>query len=218
MSRLRKAWDSFGVEALVNFALPYLIYIGAKPDLGRVHALMASSLPPIAWSAIQLVRKRRVDALSMLVVAGIGLSLIGFLGGGSFRFLELREHLVTGLIGLVFLGSAAIKRPLVYELSRAAMVRKSRAQAEKFEQLRDKPEFRRTMTILTLVIGFWMLAQTTVACILVFMMPVREFLIVSPVVNYVSLGALFVGMFLYVRQRKRRAAAARAAQDQNFAS
>ncbi len=218
MGRLRKPWDGFGVEILVNFALPYLIYVQAKPEIGRVHALMASSLPPIAWSAVQLARKRRVDALSMLVIAGIGLSLLAFLGGGSFRFLELREHLVTALIGLVFIGSVAIKRPLVYELARATMERKSREDAEKFQKLRETQRFRRTMTVMTLAIGSLMLVQTAVAIYLVFTLPVREFLIVSPIVNYTIIGALILGGFVYVKRQRHRAAVARAAQDQRVSS
>jgi hypothetical protein len=215
---LRKAWDGFGVEILVNVGLPYLIYIEAKPGMGRVHALMVSSLPPIAWSAIQLVRKRRVDALSLFVIAGIGLSLLAFLGGGSFRFLELREHLVTALIGLVFIGSVAIKRPLLYELSRAMVERKSREEAEKFQKLSETPRFRRTMTVMTLAIGFLMLFQTAVAIFLVFTLPVREFLIVGPIVSYAFLGALVLGGLMYVKRQRRSAAAARNATDQRVSS
>lgn len=214
MSLLRKVWDGFGIEILVNVVLPYLIYVKAQAGIGRVHALMASSLPPIAWAAIQLVRKRRVDALSLLVISGIALSLIGFLGGGSVRFLQLREHLVSGVIGLVFLGSAAIQRPLIYEVARATVGRKSPAEAERFEQLRDKPQFRHVMMLMTLVWGFGLLVQTGVACLLIFEMPIREFLIVGPIVGYVFVGTLILWTFWYARQRKRRSAAAQDAQGQ----
>ncbi|MEO7681799.1 MAG: VC0807 family protein, partial [Sphingomonas sp.] len=92
------------VEALVNFILPYLIYTVAEARLGEVGALLASSAPPILWSIFEFARHRRLDALSVLVVAGIALSLLAMLGGGGVRFLQLREKLVTGVIGLAFLG------------------------------------------------------------------------------------------------------------------
>ena len=104
---------------LVNLALPYLIYTLAQPRSGDVSALMASSGPPMLWSVVEFARNRRIDALSMVVLLGMGLSLLAFLGGGSVRFLQLREKLVTAFIGVVFLGSAAIGRPLMYELVRA---------------------------------------------------------------------------------------------------
>ena len=95
-------------EVAANFVLPYLIYILTQAKIGQVDALLAASLPPILWSVIGFAWKRRIDALSILVIAGIVLSLLAFFGSGSARFLQLRENLVTGLIGLVFLGSAAI--------------------------------------------------------------------------------------------------------------
>ena len=119
MAISRKVLGSIVIELLVNFVLPYVIYARAEAAIGQVHALLAASLPPILWSVIEFARKRRIDAVSILVLAGIVLSLLAFFGGGSARFLQLRENLVTGLIGLAFLGSAAIGRPFIYQLARA---------------------------------------------------------------------------------------------------
>jgi hypothetical protein len=211
MSLTRKATVNAGIEILVNFVLPYLIYVKTENSLGQAHALMAASLPPILWSVIQFAWKRRVDAVSILVIAGIVLSLLAFLGGGSVRFLQLRENLVTGLIGLVFLGSAAIGRPLIYQLARASKLRESKTEAERFEGLREHPSFRRGMNIMTLVWGFGLLAQTVVACLMVFRMSIRNYLIVSPILGYGTMGALALWTFFYVRGMKRRGEAARAA-------
>ncbi|MGC1869642.1 MAG: VC0807 family protein [Acidobacteriaceae bacterium] len=211
MGLSRKAAVNTGVEILVNFVLPYLIYVQAEAKIGAAHALMAASIPPILWSVVEFARKRRIDALSLLVIAGIVLSLLAFLGGGSVRFLQLRENLVTGLIGLAFLGSAAIGRPLIYQLARASKLRESRSEADKFEELRKFQSFRRGMTVMTLVWGFGLLAQTLLACLLVFHMTIRNYLIASPFLGYGTMGALALWTFLYVRKMKRRGAAARAA-------
>ena len=211
MGLTRKAFLNVGIEILVNFVLPYLIYIKAETHIGQAHALMAASLPPVLWSVIEFARKRRVDAVSILVIAGIVLSLLAFLGGGSVRFLQLRENLVTGLVGLVFLGSAAIGRPLIYQLARASKLRESRSEAERFEGLREYPSFRRGMNIMTLVWGFGLLAQTMVACLLVFQMSIRNYLIVSPFLGYGTMGALALWTFFYVKRMKRRGEVAHAA-------
>src|SRR5436305_6400833 len=139
------------VEALVNFVLPFAIYNYAEAPLGDVRALLASSAPPILWSLVEFARHRRLDALSVLVVSGIALSLLAMLGGGGARFLQLREKLVTGAIGLVFVGSALIGKPLMYELARATMRRKSEAEAKGIESLQADAGFRRAMIIMTLV-------------------------------------------------------------------
>jgi hypothetical protein len=211
MGLTRKTSLNAGIEILVNFVLPYLVYIKAEARIGQAHALMAASLPPILWSVVEFARKRRVDAVSILVIAGIVLSLLAFFGGGSVRFLQLRENLVTGLVGLVFLGSAAIGRPLIYQLARASKLRESKSEAERFEGLREYPSFRRGMTIMTLVWGFGLLAQTMVACLLVFHMPIRNYLIVSLFLGYGTMGALALWTFFYVKRMKRRGEAARAA-------
>lgn len=201
MNLLRR---DFVTEIIINAALPWLVYILAQPSMGSVHALMASSLPPLAWSALQFARKKRIDALSMLVLAGIGLSLVAFFGGGSFRTLELREHLVNGVIGLVFLGSAAVKRPILVVLVQSKMKGKTQVETAKLQSLLD--ERRGLATRLTLVLGFLMLIETAIAVILVFSLPVREFLIVSPILNYAVLG-FFVGVAMYTRLKARAAAA-----------
>lgn len=129
MALNRKTIGTTVIELCVNVALPYFVYALAESHIGQVHALLAASLPPILWSAMEFAHKRRIDAVSLLVLAGIVLSLLAFFGGGSARFLQLRENLVTGLIGLAFLGSAAIGHPLIYHLARAGKLRESPAEA-----------------------------------------------------------------------------------------
>jgi intracellular septation protein A len=199
------------VEALVNFILPFVIYNYAEPSLGDVRALLASSAPPILWSLVEFARHRRLDAVSVLVVSGIALSLLAMLGGGGARFLQLREKLVTGVIGLVFLGSALIGKPLIYELARASMRRKSTAEAEQFEALQVHAGFRRTMTIMTLVWGLGLLADVAVSVVLVFVLSIREYLLVNPILGYGTMGALSLWSFLYGQRARRRGEARRAA-------
>ncbi len=199
------------VEALVNFILPFVIYSYAEAPLGEVRALLASSAPPIAWSLVEFARHRRVDALSVLVVAGIILSLLAMIGGGGAKFLQLRENLVTGIIGLVFLGSALIGKPLIYQLARASMRRKSEDEAQAFEALQVHAGFRRTMTVMTLVWGLGLLAHFAVSVALVFVLSIRAYLIVNPIIGYGTMGALTLWTFLYGQRARRRGEARRAA-------
>jgi hypothetical protein len=208
---LRKNGGHVLVEALVNFILPFLIFNYAQAPLGDVGALLASSVPPILWSLFELARHRRADALSLLVVAGIALSLLAMLGGGGAKFLQLREKLVTGVIGLAFVGSSLIGKPLVYELARATMRRRSAGEAEEFEALQVHAGFRRTMKVMTWVWGLGLLADVAIAVVLVFTLSIREYLIVNPILGYGTMGALSLWSFLYARRAKRRGEARRAA-------
>ena len=197
------------VEVSVNFVLPFAIYSYARGGLGDVGALMAASAPPILWSVVEFIRARKVDAIAVLVLTGIALSLLAFAGGGGVKFLQLRENLVTGLVGLIFLGSAAIGRPLIYQLARAGAHRVS-GDPSALDGLRDDPGFRRAMTATTLAWGVGLLAACGLNCALVFMLSIKQFLLVSGPISYGAMGLLTVWTTWYVPREKRLAEARQA--------
>ena len=193
-----------GLELIFNFLLPWIVYRVAKPHVGEIHAIMASAAPPMAWSLVEFARKRRVDAISVMVLGGIGLSLLGFALGGSPKLLLMRESLITGLIGIVFVGSAIIGRPLMYVLASASLKRQSAEDSAEFETYKDDPAFRRMMGVMTLVWGIGFIAETAVRSVLVFSLPVGRFLIIGPIVGYATIGLLMLWTFLYGRAAEKR--------------
>src|ERR1700726_1552773 len=120
MNRLSKL-----LPLAVNIASPLLIYTYAAPHFGERNALILSSIPPILWSAIEIARFRRLDAVSLLAIIGIFLSLAAMAFGGNPRLLLLRESLVTGIIGFLFLGSLLLPRPLMFYLARSTTAKGS---------------------------------------------------------------------------------------------
>lgn len=187
------------LEILVNLVLPWVCYRLAKPRFGEVHAIMASAVPPIVWSLAEFARLRRIDALSILVLSGIALSLAGFAFGGSPKLLLMRESLITGLIGLVFIASAALGKPLVHLLARASLSRQSEEDRAAFDREQEKPGFRRLFTVITVVWGIGLVAETVLRAILVITLPVGRFLIVGPIIGYATIGLLVLWAFLYGR-------------------
>lgn len=201
---LRRNAPHIAVEAAVNIVLPLLIYRTTRAQLGEVHALIASTAAPIGWSIVTFVRQRKLDALSLLVLTGIVLSLLAYLGGGSVRMLQMREKMVTGLIGLIFLGSALIRRPLIYQLARATIARRSAEDLDEFESRRGTSFFERVMMTMTLVWGFGLVGEAAVSAVLVFRLSVQQFLVVGPVLGYGTMGALTLWTFWYARRSRRR--------------
>ena len=160
-------------ELGINFALPYLIYVQAERPLGQVPAFVAASAPPMLWSVVRLARRRRLDAFSILALTGIALSMLAYLGGG-ITFLRIRERLVTAVIGLIFLASAAIDKPLIYHLARARVRTRPSSEANAFDAMREHPVFRRTMMVLTLVWGTVLLGEAAISVGLVFVLSIRR--------------------------------------------
>jgi len=203
-------------EGGINIVLPYIIYSYAQPIYGDVNALIASSAPPIIWSIVEFARHRRVDFLSVFVLLGIVLSLLAFVGGGGVKFLQLREKLVTVIFSFIFLGSAAIGKPIIYELARGGMRRNNqKEELERFEKLRDNEAFRWSMTLMTLVWGFGLLADALASIVLVYTISIKEYLVVSPVLGYATMGGLSLWTFWYARKRRREGEARAAAAQQS---
>ena len=181
---------------VVNVALPWCVYWIAKPRLGEVHAIMLSAVPPMLWSIVGFIQRRTLDAVSVLVLGGIGLSLVGFALGGSPRLLLMRESLITGLIGLVFLGSVAVRRPLIEVLARAALARQAAVEGQT-EEWDESPDMHRAMTVMTIVWGCGFVAETCLRVVLVFSLPVSRALVVGPIVGYSAVGLLIGWTYLY---------------------
>ncbi len=196
-----------GLELAVNIGLPALVFGLARGRLGDAPALMAAAVPPVLWSLAEFLRVRRLDAIALIALAGIGLSLLAFAGGGGVKMLQLRETLVSGLVGLVFLGSAAIGRPLIFVLARAAARRRSGQAGEVVSGLAGVAGFRRAMTLATLAWGAGLLGACAAGCALVFVLPVAVFLVVGPVVSYGVIGALTAWTFWFVPRALRKAGA-----------
>lgn len=199
------------LDIVVNIALPFLIYSLLNETWGDVPALLASSVPPLAWSLGEFALARRIDAMSLLVLAGIVLSLLAFIGGGSAQALQLREKFVTLIIGLVFLGSAAIGKPLIWYLARASLARKSADQLNELERHRESSWMKRFMTRLTLGWGIGLVAEFALGVVLVMTLPIADYLIVGPVVGYGTMGLLALWTVAESRALRRRQKA-RAAQ------
>jgi hypothetical protein len=188
------------LELVVNLALPWVMYRLAQPHWGETGGLIASAVPPVVWSLVELARFRRADALSLTVLLGIVLSIGAMALGGDSRVLLMRESLVSGAIGVGFLASLLFRRPAVFYLTRAFVAREMTDGAAHIERLfRERPNFARAMRILTATWGTGLACETLLRCWMAWHWPIERVLVISPVVGYGIFGALMVWTFWYRR-------------------
>src|ERR1700744_4711 len=193
------------VEMAVNFLLPWLAYRFTLPHLGEPGPLIASAVPPIVWSLIELARFRRIDALSVVVVAGIVLPVAAMALGGSPRMLLLRESLVSGAIGVLFLLSLPMRRPLIFYLARATVAREMEGGAAHFEALwRERPGLAPAMRAMTLVWGVGLTAETALRAWMALTWPIERFLVVSPFSGYGIYAGLALWTLWYRKAKRTR--------------
>src|ERR1700739_5133511 len=116
-------------EILANFVAPYGVYEALAGRFGDTDALIASAVPPLLWSLYELTKTRRLDAISVVVVSAILLTVGATFLGGSARLIQMREAMVTGAVGLLFLVTLAMKRPMIFYLARATVARTTAEEA-----------------------------------------------------------------------------------------
>ena len=189
-------------ELVANFVAPYLVYEALASRYGDVPALIASALPPLLWSGYELIKTRRLDAISILVVAGILFTVGATALGGSARLIQIRDALVTGAIGVMFLGSLALKKPMIFYLARATQARNTEAGATAFEALWLRPGVPRVFRLMTGVWGIGLVLQTALMCYLAWIWPIGRYLLLSPFISYAIFGGLMVWSLWYGARRK----------------
>jgi hypothetical protein len=200
-----KIRKSLIIELGVNLLLPWLAYHYSLPYWGETGALYASAIPPIIWSLVEFARFRRVDALSVLVLLGIALSCIAMAMGGSARLLLLRESLISGAIGVVFLVSLALPRPLTFYLARASMARESQSASARFETAwHGQPSLRRSIWLMTLVWGAGLTVEALVRSWLAWHWPPERYLAVTPFISYGIYGGMMAWTFWFRRRLRNR--------------
>ena len=172
---------------LINAIAPYIVYELADPYVGGLGALALSAVPPAIESVWSVVRKRKLDVASALVLGGLAVSFVLVALGGSERVLLLRDSLITSIVGLVIAVSAAFPKPVMYHLFR---------QVHAIE-----PELR-TMRVLSVVLGLGLVVEMAVRTAMVLEMTTDRFLLISPFVQYGMTGALVTWCVFYTRRRR----------------
>lgn len=186
-------------ELAVNLALPWLAYTLAEPRWGELGGLIASAIPPLLWSLAELLRHRRLDALSAIVLVGIAMSLAGLALGGDARILLVRESLVSGAIGVAFLLSLLLEKPLIFYLARATVARESDDAHSIIEAWWQTPGARRAVWMMTAVWGAGLTGEAALRTWLAWIWTPSRFLAVTPFIGY-GLMALLMGWTFWYRR------------------
>jgi hypothetical protein len=114
--------------------------------------------------------------------------------------------LVTGAIGVMFLGSLFLEKPIIFYLNRAMMARNTEAGATDFEAMWQRPGVPPTFRLLTAVWGTGLILQTALMCWLAWRWPIGRYLLLSPFISYGIFGLIMAWSVWYIARRKAAAA------------
>jgi len=202
---MRDTLRGMAPSILVNGVLTLLAYqVLVGRHLSSVTALMLTALIPAAWTVGSVARTRRVDALGALSLIFIALGLVASLISGNARFILIKESFLTGLFGLVFLGSFLLPRPLMFYFGRQFATGGDPPRIARWEGLWQYESFRHGNRVMTAVWGIGFVLEAAARVALVFVLSVSVFLVVSPIVAYVVLFGLISWTIRYGRAGARR--------------
>jgi hypothetical protein len=158
----------------------------------------------IIWVAIR-ERSLNLFATVMLIVFGLGV-LLAFVSGDA-RFLLLKNSIVTGSVGLVFLATALWGRPL--SLAASESFQPARREEIRREYETD-PLVRRGHRVSSTVWGSVLLAESLVRVPLVYLLPVSVMVGIGEAMTVAAFAGLITWNIWYVRRVTARAEADRA--------
>src|SRR6201988_4219802 len=115
--RDRNRFQSLAMIAVFDIAGPLVAYsLLRSAGQSEVSALILSGAFPALGVMVSLVRHRRVDAIGILVLAGIAVGTILGVLSGSPRMVLVEGSVPTAVFGLLCLASLWSRRPLIYRL------------------------------------------------------------------------------------------------------
>jgi hypothetical protein len=177
---------TFLPNLLITWLVPLAAYELISPHVhSDLLALTISAAIPAVVTIGTYLFWRRVNVIGLISVVGftIGLAVSVFTGGNELA-IKLHEPVLTGLAGLIFLGSVAIGRPLFLLTQR----------------LRGGTMDKRRASVLSLLIGATLVVHGIVVTILAVTLPTSTFLALSRPIG-LPIIAIGIGvMFLYGRR------------------
>jgi len=197
------ALKSIGQSLTINALCPFLFYRVLESHFPEksVMPLLYATIFPVIGLILSLARKRTVDAIAIVVMVGLALHIVVTVLAPNVGVALVVRSLDGALIGLAFIISALIGRPITLFVAKQAVAGGSSERAASLDRMIEKDGARAFFTI-TLVWGIVLIAMSGLHVVLALKLPPAEFLLVSPVVGVVTTVALLVwtGRYLVARR------------------
>ncbi len=187
-------------NALIDGLGSYLIYFLVRRHGTEFHALAWSMLPPALNNMWTLARKRHLDTFGVIVIAGLAAGLGLVLLGGSPRLLLVRDSLITGVLGLVFLASLLFPRPLLFHALRQMSAATDPASGAEWDARYQESPSHLGLPLMTGVWGVVLLGEAALRTVAALTLPIPVFMAVWPFVNLGMYAATSFWTFTYGRR------------------
>ncbi|HEY2505700.1 MAG TPA: VC0807 family protein [Streptosporangiaceae bacterium] len=200
----RNRLHSLAILVVFDIAGPLAAYaLLRKAGLSAVISLVLSGIFPAFGVGISFVRARRLDAVGILVLAGIVVGTVLGLLSGNPRLVLLEGSVPTAVFGLLCLFSLLSPRPLMYRFA-IEFIGPDTERGHEFVSLWRFAEFRHLFRVLSIVWGLGFVAEAAVRVVIVELTSTGTALAISKVLPFVVAGLLAAWTFGYGNLSRRR--------------
>ncbi|KAF0538181.1 membrane protein [Gigaspora margarita] len=214
--------------SFIDVGLPLFLYFILSDHLSTILALIISGVPPAFSVIVTFILRKQLNVIGLLVLIGFIVGIILSVVQGDPKLVLLRESVITGVIGSVFIinlipikvGSFEM-RPLVYYNAKNSGITNLKGLTEnepipeRWERYwKSYPRFRQRFIVLTAVWGFGLLLEVPVRVIIIYRSAtVNAAVYIGTIFLYCWFGCLVLFTIIYTKymQNKGEEAAASAA-------
>lgn len=208
-ARDRSRVQSLAMIAVFDIAGPLVAYWLLRSNgLSAVTSLVLSGVFPAFGVAINFARDRRLDAIGVLVLAGIVAGTLLGLVSGNPRLVLVEGSVPTAVFGVLCLGSLWSSSPLMYRFA-SEFIGADTPRGREFQALSQNTGpagrgFRHVFRVMTVVWGIGFLAEAAARVLIVELTSTGTAFAISKVMPYVVAGVLAAWTFAYGNWSRRR--------------
>jgi hypothetical protein len=197
---------SITMIVIFDVAAPLVAYkVLRSAGLTAVAALLLSGVFPALGVTIGAVRHLRIDAVGVLVLAGIAVAAILGLVSHSARLLLVEGSVPTAIFGVACLGSLWARHPLMFSFARE-FTGPDTAKGREMTRLWQYEGYRRIFRVITAVWGGAFLLEAALRVIIVYDTSAGTALVISKVTPFLFLGILSAWTVAYGAHHKKKGA------------
>jgi hypothetical protein len=203
---MRNSLRDIGRNLVISGVIPLIIYNLLKGrGASDFTALAVAAIPPALDGLFGVLRRRRIDLIAALVLAGIAVSMVAVVIGGNPRVLLIRESFLTGALGVACFASLLFfSRPLMFYFARYFETGDVPAKVAEFNAMWHHPYFRHVIRLITVVWGVAYTGEFLLRVVMASTLPIPIVVALSPVVFAAITVATILWTYAYARWARQR--------------
>ncbi|MFD5466044.1 VC0807 family protein [Kitasatospora sp. NPDC127059] len=201
------------ISIAFNVVAPIMIY-NQLHDHGYSDstAILLSGLGPVLDTVIYLAWHRRIDEFAVVSLVFVALTLVvSLVGPTDPKMLLAKDSFVSGLLGVLYLGSLAAPKPIMFYFGRKFATDGTPEMVSWWNSMWQYPGFRLVQRNLTVVWGIAFILEAALRIVLVYTLSHGTVVTINSILPFAVLGGLIYFTITYAKRASARGRAAAAA-------